>query len=155
MYLVEKPLAGSYQVSPSWFSLILVFQVCLYNSPVFFNSSGRFCFAQNPIGNSYSKLSCANLPNITTPRPTPTPTPTPTTTPTGECRSEACTRLSKLLQSTMNTSVDPCDDFYRFSCGAAKKSTTQQMEEMIEERLEVWNVNCWPVVLLTVNLRWC
>ena len=104
-------------------------QVCLYNSPVFLNSSGRFCFARNPLGNSYNKLSCANLPNITTPTPTPTPT--------GECRSEACTRLSKLLQSKMNTSVDPCHDFYRFSCGAAKKSTTQQMEEMIEERLEV------------------
>ena len=119
-------------------------QVSLDKSPVFLNSSGRFCFARNPIGNFYTKLSCAKSTNITTPTPTPTPTPPPTPTPTpiGECRSEACKRLSEFLQSKMNTSIDPCEDFYRFSCGAAIKSTRDQMEELIGERLEV---------LLTVN----
>merc|ERR1711971_891853 len=112
---VEKPLAAGSN------------QVCLENSPVFSNSSGRFCFAKNPVGNFYSKLSCAKS----------TTTSTPTPTPTGECRSEACSRLSEFLQSKMNTSINPCDDFYRFSCGAAKMSTRDQMEENIGERLEV------------------
>lgn len=35
----------------------------------------------------------------------------------GVCRTSGCKALADLLQSNMNETVDPCDDFYAFSCG--------------------------------------
>ena len=88
MYSVERPLDDSNQVYTFHrFLIMLLIQVCLDNSPVFLNSSGKFCFARDPVGNFYSKLSCANLPNIiiiiiqlleyVIPPPAPPPAPSP------------------------------------------------------------------------------
>ena len=124
-------------------------QVCKPNSPVFSNESGKFCFARNfPAGNMLTSLVCQSPPATSTLTSTSTSTSTPTSTPmststsstslipTNECGSKACWRFSNLIRSKMNSSIDPCDDFYRFSCGAAKRSSEEEMEEIIGERLE-------------------
>ena len=112
-------------------------QVCLPNSPVFSNSTGRFCFAKNLPEGIFSRLTCVN--NLTTTTTTTLVPPTTTAPPKGqvECKSEACQRLSEAIVTRMNTSVDPCEDFYRFSCGSAKRHVWKYMEESVEEKLEV------------------
>ena len=49
----------------------------------------------------------------TSPSPTPSPSPTNSTV----CTTESCIQLAALVLSNMNQSVDPCEDFYNFSCG--------------------------------------
>ena len=48
----------------------------------------------------------------TPPSPSPTPTPTPSV-----CVSEACLDLAVQIKGAMDESVDPCEDFYNFTCG--------------------------------------
>lgn len=38
------------------------------------------------------------------------------------CKTKSCTELAKQVQANLNTSVDPCIDFYSFSCGGWVKN---------------------------------
>ena len=38
------------------------------------------------------------------------------------CRTESCEELAKTVDAAMDTSIDPCDDFYSFSCGGWVKA---------------------------------
>ena len=38
------------------------------------------------------------------------------------CRTESCKDLASTVAAAMDTSVDPCDDFYAFSCGGWVKA---------------------------------
>lgn len=38
------------------------------------------------------------------------------------CQSESCKQLAQSITSNLNTSVDPCSDFYNFSCGGWLKN---------------------------------
>ena len=46
--------------------------------------------------------------------PSPTPSPTPTNT---VCMTESCVTLAALVLDNMDQSINPCEDFYNFSCG--------------------------------------
>ena len=119
-------------------------QVCQPNSPLFSNESGKYCFARNfAPGDIFSKLVCQSPPTTSTLTSTSTLTPTSTsmststsTIPANECGSEACWRFSNLIRSKMKTSIDPCHDFYRFSCGSATRSSYEEMEEIVGKRVE-------------------
>ncbi|CAG2121056.1 unnamed protein product, partial [Medioppia subpectinata] len=40
------------------------------------------------------------------------------------CRTSACERAGKLIEASLNRSVDPCDDFYAFACGGWEATHT-------------------------------
>lgn len=41
-------------------------------------------------------------------------------TTSGVCTSETCRKVAKQISESLNTSADPCEDFYAFSCGGWK-----------------------------------
>jgi predicted metalloendopeptidase len=43
------------------------------------------------------------------------------------CTTEDCQNADQLIFKTMNTSVDPCEDFYRFSCGGFLDNEDEQI----------------------------
>jgi len=48
------------------------------------------------------------------------------------CRSPECVRAGELINQWMNTSVDPCEDFYAFACGGwmAEMWNASMMEQL-------------------------
>ena len=36
---------------------------------------------------------------------------------TAECKTESCMELAKMVRANLDTTVNPCEDFYNFSCG--------------------------------------
>ena len=100
----------------------------------------RYCFAPSSFGNTFNRLTCSGTSSSSTQTPTSTTSSSSTSTTTGGnsvCNSKACQALSQSMVSMMNTSVDPCNDFYRFSCGAAKESVAMKMEKLMGERLKI------------------
>ena len=49
--------------------------------------------------------------------PTTSPTATPPDSGSSTCLTQGCVQLAAQITSAMNQSVDPCEDFYQFSCG--------------------------------------
>jgi predicted metalloendopeptidase len=57
------------------------------------------------------------------------------------CTTTACQTAGKLIRDNINSSVDPCDDFYDFACGGwmathtipPEKSRTSTFDELSEE----------------------
>ncbi|CAG5102248.1 Similar to Nep2: Neprilysin-2 (Drosophila melanogaster) [Cotesia congregata] len=52
------------------------------------------------------------------------PSPTVVQVPDNICNSPACIHTASKILKNMDSSVDPCDDFYRFACGSFLKTTT-------------------------------
>ncbi|KAH9360023.1 hypothetical protein HPB48_009580 [Haemaphysalis longicornis] len=49
------------------------------------------------------------------------------------CRSEACSRLVRLLLSAMNITAQPCVSFYDFACGGWLQTHSQTMAQYLQE----------------------
>ena len=46
--------------------------------------------------------------------------------PSTVCTTDSCNELSSLIMSRMDQSIDPCEDFYNFSCGAYEQAARLQ-----------------------------
>lgn len=51
----------------------------------------------------------------------------------GVCRTSGCKALADLLLSNLNETVDPCDDFYAFSCGGWLNRTSSSLPPGISQ----------------------
>jgi hypothetical protein len=56
--------------------------------------------------------------------------------PGGVCSTSKCLADASRIQRYLNTSVDPCDNFYDFACGNFPKDTTSVFGTIGEEVLE-------------------
>ncbi|OUM58061.1 hypothetical protein PIROE2DRAFT_64650 [Piromyces sp. E2] len=79
-------------------------------------------------------------------------------TDTSECTSNECIETSKRILSYMDTSINPCDDFYEFSCGGFLASQNDTMTLLFLEknakkyRLDInGSENIFPVPIYSKN----
>ena len=80
-------------------------------------ANGRISHRTSSSSSSSSIISSSASPPHTStvlPSPSPSPSPTPTNT---VCMTESCVTLAALVLDNMDRSIDPCDDFYNFTCG--------------------------------------
>ena len=50
---------------------------------------------------------------------------------TSQCLSQECVQLSSSVLAAMDQTIDPCNDFYQFSCGNWAKNTAIPISECI------------------------
>jgi len=56
-----------------------------------------------------------------------------------ECSSEECIQSSKKILSSMDISVNPCDDFYHFTCGGWESKDSEEMDMFSEVNIKTTN----------------
>ena len=72
--------------------------------------------------------------------------PSPSTPESNVCRTKACRRVAKYIRNSMNTSKDPCNDFFDYVCGgwiqknqipktSSTYSTFSKLNGQVEKRL--------------------
>lgn len=86
-------------------------------------SNGRISHHSSSSSSTSSPSPSSSLTSTISPSHTFTPTPSPTPTPT-VCTTESCVQLAALVLSNMNQGIDPCEDFYNFSCGGWEATHT-------------------------------
>ena len=81
--------------------------------------------------------------------PSPSPSPTPTTT---VCMTESCVQLAAMVLGSMDKSIDPCEDFYNFSCGGweATHTVPQGLCNIYSSVVDVCIIVVWPVGLFFI-----
>ncbi|EGT56202.1 hypothetical protein CAEBREN_28718 [Caenorhabditis brenneri] len=96
-----------------------------------FSDSHSSALSQNSSDFSFSSSSVPSRPELTTaavPKPTVTPI-----KPRNVCESPECITLAHQLHNFRDPTVDPCQDFYQFSCGNYIQHTVVEEPVMIKK----------------------
>ncbi|XP_043287178.1 membrane metallo-endopeptidase-like 1 isoform X2 [Venturia canescens] len=60
------------------------------------------------------------------------------------CRAEDCVTMANVISSAMNSTADPCDDFYEYACGDwAHTNETPPPDEPTWTRMAMFNKELW------------
>ena len=100
-------------------------RVCQSHSSIFTRGGVRYCFGKQQDdtgGGVFTEMRCPG--GVQPPQARP------------ECSKPECQEFAKVLVETMDTSVQPCEDFYQFACGKdAEKSALVEANEMFMLRM--------------------
>ncbi|XP_046916756.2 neprilysin-1 isoform X2 [Dermatophagoides farinae] len=81
------------------------------------------------------------------------------------CMSETCDNYSKSLLQSLDYSVDPCDNFYRFACGTMIENMNAtkddyygttfltKMDDIVRDRVQYLLMNSWDVSKNKINRK--